>query len=119
MIDTAKITVTAGNGGSGCISFRREKYVQHGGPDGGDGGNGGDVVIRASDGLHMLRAFRYKRSFRAKDGGKGLGRNKAGRTGKDCVIDVPGGTVVTRIKTDGSREILGDPTYSQERCSGR
>jgi GTP-binding protein len=108
MIDTAKITVIAGSGGSGCISFRREKYVPRGGPDGGDGGAGGDIVVRASDGLHMLRAFRYKRSFRADDGGKGMGRNKAGRTGKDYIIEVPSGTIVTRIEVSGSREIIGD-----------
>ena len=108
MIDTAKITVKAGDGGSGCISFRREKNVPHGGPDGGDGGVGGNVVVRATNGLHMLRAFRYKRSFRAEDGGNGLGRNKAGRTGKDCTIDVPGGTIVTKVESDGRREVIGD-----------
>jgi GTP-binding protein len=108
MIDIAKITVKAGNGGSGGISFRREKYVPQGGPDGGDGGAGGNIIVQASDGLHMLRAFRYKRMFKADDGSKGKGKNKAGRTGKDCIINVPSGTTITRIDLGGEREELGD-----------
>ena len=108
MIDKAKITIKAGNGGSGLVSFRREKYVPRGGPDGGDGGSGGDVILRAQLGQHMLREFRYKRIFRAGDGGKGQGNDRTGRTGTDCVIDVPPGTLVTMIGEDGGREVLGD-----------
>ena len=67
MIDTAKISIKAGNGGEGCVSFRREKYVPLGGPDGGDGGKGGDVIVVASEGHHMLTAFRFIRSFKAGD----------------------------------------------------
>ncbi|MDP6459053.1 MAG: GTPase ObgE [Candidatus Bathyarchaeota archaeon] len=108
MIDTARITVIAGSGGSGCVSFRREKYVPRGGPDGGDGGRGGHVVLQVGVGLHMLRAFRYKRSFKAEDGGRGRGRNKAGRSGKDCIVEVPKGTVITRVEEDGRREVIND-----------
>ncbi|MDA0988114.1 MAG: GTPase ObgE [Chloroflexi bacterium] len=108
MIDKARITIRAGNGGSGDVSFRREKYVPLGGPDGGDGGDGGRVLIRAQSGQHMLRAFRYKRNFHADDGGRGRGGNKTGRAGKDFVIDVPLGTLVTKIGLDGERTVLGD-----------
>ena len=82
MIDIAKILVRSGNGGDGCISFRREKYVPLGGPDGGDGGKGGDVIIRVGSGLHMLAAFSYNRIFSAAEGGIGKGRQKAGKTGR-------------------------------------
>ena len=70
MIDTAKISIKAGNGGEGCVSFRREKYVPLGGPDGGDGGKGGDVIVVASEGHHMLTAFRFIRSFKAGEGAR-------------------------------------------------
>ena len=108
MIDTAKIIVRSGNGGDGCISFRREKYVPLGGPDGGDGGRGGDVIIRASEGLHMLTAFRYNRAFSAGPGGIGKGRQKTGKTGNNCVIEVPVGTMVAKIEENGRRTILAD-----------
>lgn len=115
MIDTAKITVRSGNGGDGSISFRREKYVPFGGPDGGDGGRGGDVIIRASAGLHMLMAFRYSRVFTAGTGGIGRGRQKTGKTGKSCVIEVPVGTTVTKVEQNGSRRVLADlSTTSKE-----
>ena len=108
MIDKAKIIVRAGNGGSGCISFRREKFVPRGGPDGGVGGTGGDVILRAVLGQHMLREFRYRRNFRGEDGGRGQGRDKSGRKGKDCVINVPAGTLVTRVGENEGKEVLGD-----------
>lgn len=108
MIDKARITVKAGNGGSGCVGFRREKFIPRGGPDGGDGGNGGNVVIRAQLGQHMLQEFRYKRIFHAGDGKPGQGNNKTGHSGQDYIIDVPLGTLITRINTGGTREVLGD-----------
>ncbi len=93
-IDTASIFVKAGNGGNGCVSFRREKYVPRGGPDGGDGGNGGSVVIVSSPRLLTLIDFRYVRHYRAKNGVHGKGKNMYGRKGDDAVIEVPVGTQV-------------------------
>ncbi|MFH1560723.1 MAG: GTPase ObgE [Chloroflexota bacterium] len=114
MIDTARIVVRAGNGGGGCISFRREKFVPRGGPDGGDGGDGGCVIIRAQSGQHMLRAFRYRRSFRAGDGRGGQGNNRVGRTGEDYIINVPVGTLVTKVDRIGEKEIIGDLVGANE-----
>jgi len=94
-IDEAVITVTGGGGGDGCLSFRREKYVPRGGPDGGDGGNGGSVVLLADSGVSTLLAFRYKSQFAAERGRHGQGSKKAGRTGQDLVVRVPVGTLVT------------------------
>lgn len=93
-IDEVVIDVTAGHGGRGCVSFRREKYVPKGGPDGGDGGRGGDIVIRVSERLRTLHRFRYKRSFNAADGGHGQGQQKTGKNGAGLVIEVPPGTIV-------------------------
>ena len=93
-IDQARIFVQAGAGGNGCVSFRREKYVPHGGPDGGDGGDGGSVFLEVSASLSTLSAFRYKRQFRADRGRHGQGANKAGRNGKDLLLLVPPGTIV-------------------------
>ena len=93
-IDHARILVQAGAGGNGCVSFRREKYVPHGGPDGGDGGDGGSVYLEVSPSLSTLSAFRYQRHFRAGRGQHGKGSNKAGRNGEDCVVRVPPGTLV-------------------------
>ena len=101
-IDEAAITVTAGNGGRGCVSFRREKYVPRGGPDGGDGGDGGNVIIRATVRRRTLYQFRYQRIFKAKDGGHGQGRQKTGGKGDDLVIEVPVGTVITNADTGQS-----------------
>ena len=94
-IDQAKIFVQAGAGGNGCVSFRREKYVPHGGPDGGDGGNGGSVFLEVSASLSTLNSFRSKRHHRAGRGQHGRGSNQAGRSGKDLVLWVPPGTVVS------------------------
>ena len=110
MIDTAKISIKAGNGGEGCVSFRREKYVPLGGPDGGDGGKGGDVIVVASEGHHMLTAFRFIRSFKAGDGGNGRGRLKSGKSGKDCILEVPVGTIIKEQGESGQEEIVADLT---------
>lgn len=99
-IDEARITVTAGNGGPGCLSFRREKYIPRGGPDGGDGGDGGSVYIEVDINLNTLSEFRYKRRFQAENGRGGMGRSRRGRNGEDCVIYVPPGTMVYDAETE-------------------
>ncbi len=104
-LDEAFITVQSGDGGNGCVSFRREKYVPRGGPDGGDGGRGGDVVLVSSSDRRTLYPFRFKREFKAEKGGAGMGRQKSGRSGKDVAIEVPPGTI---IREAGSGEILAD-----------
>ena len=104
-VDEAKIRVQAGNGGRGCVSFRREKFVPFGGPDGGDGGNGGSVTLRALDGINTLADFRIVRTFRAENGQPGGGRDMTGRGGGDSVISVPAGTIV---RDSGTGEQLGD-----------
>lgn len=93
-IDEVSIHVAAGKGGGGCLSFRREKYVAKGGPDGGDGGSGGDVVFVADDALNTLVDFRYRPLYRAKNGQPGSGRNKTGAAGEDLVVRVPVGTLI-------------------------
>jgi GTP-binding protein len=104
-VDEVSIRVEAGNGGSGCMSFRREKYVPRGGPDGGDGGDGGDIVLVANAALNTLVDFRYKRLYRAEHGHRGEGSNCTGRRGEDLRIQVPVGTVVTERDTD---ELMGE-----------
>jgi GTP-binding protein len=93
-IDEATIEICAGTGGDGCSSFRREKFVPRGGPDGGDGGRGGDVVLVADNAVNTLAQFRYTRSFSATDGRAGAGRNRTGASGEECRIRVPVGTLV-------------------------
>ena len=99
-VDVVSITAKAGDGGNGCVSFHREKYVMAGGPDGGDGGRGGDVIFSATERMHTLMDFRYHRKFTAGNGEDGQGRRKTGKNGADVVIEVPPGTVV-RDKTSG------------------
>ena len=98
-IDEAKITIQSGDGGSGCVSFRREKFIPRGGPDGGDGGKGGDVILRSSPRKRTLYDFRYKRHLKAKNGASGQGKRKAGKKGDDIVIEIPAGTVVIDSET--------------------
>ena len=104
-IDEAKILVRAGDGGNGCMSFRREKYIPFGGPDGGDGGDGGSVYLVATTVTNTLVDFRFKRKFIAEQGKKGMPANCTGKSGEDLVIEVPVGTIVMDIDT---QEIIGD-----------
>src|SRR5574344_731638 len=108
-IDHAKIYVKAGNGGNGALSFRTEKYVPDGGPDGGDGGDGGNVVFVAASKLTTLQSFRFKHKFVADDGAKGMGRKMYGRGGADLRIAVPVGTIIRDASTN---KILVD--FSQD-----
>lgn len=98
-IDKIKIYLKAGDGGNGAVSFRREKYVSHGGPDGGDGGHGGNIVFRVDEGSNTLLAFRYKRKFVAENGGNGKGAKFHGATAPDLVISVPPGTLIKEVES--------------------
>jgi len=111
-IDEAKITVKAGDGGNGCVSFRREKYIPFGGPDGGDGGDGGSVWLLGDEGLNTLADFRFQRRFEAERGENGHGRNRTGKTGADLEVPVPVGTQVFDADTG---ELIGDVTRSGQR----
>ncbi|MCK0206615.1 GTPase ObgE [Starkeya koreensis] len=111
-LDQAKIYVRAGDGGAGCLSFRREKFIEFGGPDGGDGGRGGDVWIECVDGLNTLIDYRFQQHFKAKKGGYGMGKNRAGAKGDDVVLKVPAGTEV--LDEDGET-VLADFTHVGER----
>ena len=104
-VDEASIRVMAGNGGNGCVSFRREKYIPKGGPDGGDGGDGGDVWLEGDSGLNTLADFRHARHFKAKNGQPGTGRQRTGKSAEDVVIAVPLGTIVRAVETD---ELIGE-----------
>lgn len=110
-MDTARIQVKAGNGGNGCISFRREKYVPRGGPDGGDGGNGGNVILVATIGMSTLIDLRHNPRQVAENGGHGTGKQRDGADGADRIIKVPAGTIVKDFNTD---EMLADLTESDE-----
>jgi GTP-binding protein len=110
-IDEAIITVQSGNGGRGCVSFRREKYIPRGGPDGGDGGKGGDVVLKSTSRRRTLYPFQFKRQFKAQDGAHGQGKQKTGKNGSDLIIELPPGTLVKDADTN---EILKDFTAAGE-----
>lgn len=112
LVDEVEITVTAGNGGNGCVGFRREKFIPLGGPDGGDGGDGGSVVIVADENLNTLVDFRHQTMFRAQRGENGMGRQMYGKGGDELVIVVPVGTVVHNVMTD---EVIGDLTEHGQR----
>lgn len=111
-VDEAKIEVLAGRGGHGIVSFRREKYIPRGGPDGGDGGRGGSVYLEGDSGLNTLVDFRHARLFQAKNGQPGAGRQKTGKSADDVIIRVPLGTLVRNVSTD---ELIGDVTEHGER----
>lgn len=110
-VDEASILVVAGDGGNGCVSFRREKYIPKGGPDGGDGGDGGDVWMEADENLNTLIDYRFEKSFRAERGQNGASRDCTGKRGKDVTIKVPVGTRVI----DGTGETMGDMTKHGQR----
>ncbi|WP_028839736.1 GTPase ObgE [Thermomonas fusca] len=112
LVDEAEITVTAGNGGNGCIGFRREKFIPLGGPDGGDGGAGGDVWLQADENLNTLVDFRHQTRFKAQRGENGMGSQRYGKAGEDTVITVPIGTVIHNVDTD---EVIGDLTEHGQR----
>ena len=112
LVDEAEIQVTAGNGGNGCVGFRREKYIPMGGPDGGDGGDGGNVWLVADENLNTLVDFRHQRLFKAQRGQDGMGRQMYGKGGDDAVVTVPVGTVVTNVETG---EVIGDMTAHGQR----
>ena len=111
-VDEAQITVHAGNGGNGCVSFRREKFIPLGGPDGGNGGDGGNVWLVADEGLNTLIDFRHQRDFRAQRGENGMGRQMAGKAGEECIIRVPVGTTVINVDTE---EVISDLTTHGQR----
>ena len=104
-VDEASISVYAGKGGNGCLSFRREKYIAKGGPDGGDGGDGGSVVIEADDALNTMVDYRYKRNYRAENGGSGRGDNCTGKSAEELVLRVPVGTTII---DEDLGEVMGD-----------
>lgn len=112
LVDEAEIQVIAGNGGNGCIGFRREKFIPLGGPDGGDGGDGGSVWLVADENLNTLVDFRHQKVFRAQRGENGMGRQMYGKAGEDIEIRVPVGTAITNVDTD---ELIGDLTAHGDR----
>ena len=104
-LDEIKIFVKSGNGGSGCCSFRREKFIEYGGPDGGNGGKGGDVIIKCTDSLNTLIDYKYKRHCIAKNGKSGMKKNKTGKSGNDFIVNVPTGT---EILMDDKKTLIKD-----------
>ncbi len=112
-IDSARITVIAGRGGNGCVSFRREKFVPRGGPNGGDGGRGGSVIFRVDEGFNTLLHIHHRRIVRAQRGRHGEGSNKTGASGGDLIVPVPPGTIVRDAATG---EVLADLVHAGETC---
>lgn len=112
-LDEAKVYVRSGDGGNGCVSFRREKFIEFGGPNGGDGGKGGDVIVEAVDGLNTLVDYRYQQHFRAKNGRPGMGKDRHGARGEDVVLKVPAGT---QIYEDDGQTLLADLTEVGQRA---
>ena len=111
-LDQAKIYIRSGDGGNGCIGFRREKFIEFGGPDGGDGGKGGDVWIECVANLNTLIDYRYQQHFKAKNGQGGMGQNRAGANGEDAVVKVPPGT---QVFAEDNETLLADLTKPGER----
>ncbi len=97
-IDNAKIELQAGNGGDGAVAFRREKYIDKGGPNGGDGGRGGNIIFETNPNLHTLQDIRYKKMYKAKNGQAGGSNNQTGKSGEDLIIQVPCGTIIKNIE---------------------
>src|SRR3954462_11775145 len=93
-LDEAKVYILSGAGGNGCVAFRREKFIEHRGPSGGNGGRGGDVIVEAVDGLNTLIDYRYQQHFKARPGGNGMGKDRHGANGSDCILKVPVGTQI-------------------------
>ena len=110
-VDFAEIRVKAGDGGVGCVSFRREKFIPKGGPDGGNGGQGGNVIIQANKQLNTLLDYKYTKNYKAPRGEHGLGSNKTGKSGKDVLLKVPVGTL---IRNAMNSEIVADLTHDGE-----
>lgn len=111
-VDEATINVQAGKGGNGCVSFRREKYIEYGGPNGGDGGDGGSVYLVGDSNLNTLADFRFTRRFKAENGEPGRGRNCTGKSGEDLYIDVPLGT---QVYDEDTQELIGDVVKAQQK----
>jgi len=112
-LDQAKVYIRSGDGGAGCVSFRREKFIEFGGPDGGDGGRGGDVIAQCVDGLNTLIDYRYQQHFKAKTGGHGMGKNRSGAAGAAVVLKVPKGT---QIFDEDNETLLADLTEIGDRA---
>jgi GTP-binding protein len=112
VLDQAKVYIRSGDGGAGSVSFRREKFIEFGGPDGGDGGRGGDVWVEAVDGLNTLIDYRYQQHFKAKTGGHGMGRNRTGAKGADVTLKVPAGT---QIYEEDNETLIVDMTSVGQR----
>ena len=110
-VDSASVMVEAGKGGRGCLSFRREKYIPDGGPDGGDGGDGGSIFFRGQEGLNTLSEFRYNRLYRAKNGLPGEGSDRRGKSAIDMYVEVPLGTKIIDLSTD---EVIGEITLHEQ-----
>ena len=113
-LDEAKVYVQSGAGGNGCVAFRREKFIEFGGPSGGDGGKGGDVVVEAVNGLNTLIDYRYRQHFKAERGGNGMGKDRHGANGNDVVLKVPVGT---QIYEEDGETLLADLTQAGERIT--
>jgi GTPase len=113
-LDEAKIYICSGAGGNGCVSFRREKFIEYGGPNGGDGGKGGDVIAQAVEGLNTLIDYRYQQHFKAKNGGGGMGKDRHGAGGPDAVLKVPVGT---QIYEEDGETLLADFTAAGQRAT--
>jgi GTP-binding protein len=111
-LDQAKVYIRSGDGGAGAVSFRREKFIEFGGPDGGDGGRGGDVIIECVEGLNTLIDYRYQQHYKAKIGMHGMGRNRAGGKGADAVLKVPVGTQLFEAETE---VLIADLTHAGDR----
>src|ERR1700741_4139578 len=117
-LDQAKVFIRSGNGGNGCVGFRREKFIEFGGPDGGDGGRGGDVILECVDGLNTLIDYRYSQHFKAETGHHGMGGQRTGGKGKDIVLRLPRGT---QVFAEDNETLLVDLTEIGQRivlCKG-